>query len=52
MFYIAVHEFGHALGLDHLNVTESVMYPMAAMYDPAFRLHREDIQYVQVINIL
>ncbi|PNF31898.1 hypothetical protein B7P43_G07939 [Cryptotermes secundus] len=49
LFYIAVHEFGHALGLDHSNVTESVMYPMVAMYDPAFRLHREDIQHIQAL---
>lgn len=49
LLYIAVHEFGHALGLDHSNVMESVMYPLAAMYDPAFRLHREDIQYIQAL---
>jgi predicted Zn-dependent protease len=48
LFYVAVHEFGHALGLDHSNVTKSVMYPILPMYDPALRLHRQDIQYIQV----
>jgi predicted Zn-dependent protease len=48
MFCVAVHEFGHALGLDHSNINTSVMYPYARIYDPTFRLHRDEIQGIQV----
>ncbi|KDR14088.1 matrix metalloproteinase-14-like [Zootermopsis nevadensis] len=47
MFYAAVHEFGHALGLGHSKNTTSVMFPYAGMYDPSFRLHSDDIQGIQ-----
>lgn len=50
MFYVAVHEFGHALGLGHSKNTTSVMFPYAGMYDPSFRLHSDDIQGIQVLQ--
>jgi len=51
MFHVALHEFGHALGLDHSNVTDSVMFPYVEVYNPDIALHSDDIQGIQVINV-
>lgn len=45
MLAIAVHEFGHAIGLEHSRIPESVM---SAYYrDRDVKLHRSDIENVQ-----
>jgi matrix metalloproteinase-14 (membrane-inserted) len=49
MFHVALHEFGHALGLDHSNVTDSVMFPYVEVYNPDIALHSDDIQGIQAL---
>lgn len=41
LLYTAVHEIGHALGLDHSDVKEAVMWPIAKSGRPV--LHQDDI---------
>ncbi|XP_069689646.1 matrix metalloproteinase-14-like [Periplaneta americana] len=47
LLLVAVHEFGHALGLDHSNTKKSIMYPFATSYYPSFKLHNDDIKGIQ-----
>lgn len=44
LLYVAVHKIGHALGLDHSDVWDSVMWPAARTGAPA--LHQNDINGV------
>ena len=47
--WVAVHEFGHSLGLYHSNVRESIMYPWYKGYKEDIELTSDDIQGVQAL---
>lgn len=46
---IAVHEFGHALGLEHSLEQGAVMNPYYQGYDPYFKLGKDDIHGIQFL---
>lgn len=48
LFLVAAHEFGHALGLEHSNIREALMYPMYT-YVEDFSLHKDDIEGIQYL---
>jgi hypothetical protein len=49
---VALHELGHALGLNHSMENKSVMYPYLQMEqsNQSFTFHEEDVQNIQVIK--
>ncbi|XP_013811427.1 stromelysin-1-like [Apteryx mantelli] len=48
LFYVALHEFGHSLGLFHSKDPEALMYPIYRKFDPSvFPLHQDDINGIQ-----
>nr|XP_054774934.1 matrix metalloproteinase-19-like [Lytechinus pictus] len=53
LFYVAAHEFGHSLGLEHSNVTSALMYAYYNKDDRLptnineFQLHQDDIDAIQ-----
>ena len=49
LLWVAVHEFGHSLGLAHSNVRQAVMYPYYTGYVPDMKLHSDDIAGIQYL---
>uniref|UniRef100_A0A4W4GA40 Matrix metalloproteinase-9 n=1 Tax=Electrophorus electricus TaxID=8005 RepID=A0A4W4GA40_ELEEL len=48
LFLVAAHEFGHALGLDHSNIQDALMFPMYK-YEADFSLNQDDIEGIQYL---
>jgi len=49
LLYVAVHEFGHSLGISHSKTRGAIMWPWAGEYIPNFKLQRDDINAIQTI---
>ena len=49
LLWVAVHEFGHSLGLQHTNIRGAIMYPYYTGYVPDMKLHSDDIAGIQYL---
>ena len=48
-FAVAVHEFGHSLGLSHSSVQGAIMYPYYQSLTSEYKLSSDDITGIQAI---
>ncbi|XP_027047201.1 matrilysin-like [Pocillopora damicornis] len=47
LLWVATHEFGHALGLEHSDVRRAIMYPYYTGYVENMQLHSDDINGIR-----
>ncbi|XP_068755870.1 matrilysin-like [Montipora capricornis] len=47
LLWVATHEFGHSLRLEHSSVRGAIMYPYYTGYKPNMKLHSDDIQGIR-----
>ena len=49
LLWVATHEIGHSLGLEHSNERKAIMYPWYTEYRPGFKLEYDDILGIQTL---
>ena len=47
--WVAIHEFGHGLGLDHSEIFDAVMYPFYPSDASSIALRQDDINGIQTL---
>ena len=47
LLWVATHEFGHALGIEHSDVRNAIMYPYYTGYVADMKLQEDDIAAIQ-----